>query len=140
MGMVSRWSDDETGERICFRNPGVQEKEDDPWGSKITITGTDWDKSRTTSAIHPRLDLGIVPLRKAKKPTWLGANKTGTPGWAESIKERDGTLEESPSPKDKNINTPLRHRKAMDPRYGHTPKCLTCPACGTFEFTRLQKQ
>jgi hypothetical protein len=139
MGMVSRWSDDETGERICFRNPGVQEKKDDLWASQITITGENWERSRTTSNLQPRLG-EIIPLRKAKKPTRVGANQTWTPSWVESIQERDGRLEESPSPKERTINSPLRHRKAMDPRYGHTPKCLSCPVCGTFEFTRLQKQ
>jgi hypothetical protein len=142
MGMVSRWSDDETGERICFRNPGMQEREDTLWGSKMTITGVDWEKSRTTSAVQPRLGPEIIPLRKAKKPTWVGVNIQGTPSWVESVNERDGRLECSPPPKDIKDHTPraVRHRKAMDPRYGHTPKCLTCPECGTFEFTRLQKQ
>ena len=139
---ISSKFEDESGERVVFRNPGEQQDEDANW-SKITLG--DWRDSRAPSQCQPRMAGEIVPLRKAQKSK--GNTEIVTPTWKKTLLEKAGSLEASPSKSEElPLDSPLLIKKNSQKRdsvvsnLGQNPKCLKCPYCSHFEFTRLHRQ
>ena len=83
-----------------------------------------------------------VPLRKAKdiKPNL----DIGTPTWKQTLLEKNGTLDESPTnyiDSEPVLSKKVSQRNgSVDSTCEYRPKFLRCPECAEFEYTRLHRR